>query len=191
MKNLQELLNDSSYIKIIGNVDKDIIDITADSRMVKEGSLFICLSGYHVDGHKYVSEAVEKGAIAIIAKKKISVPEGVTVVYVKNTRTVMEKIAPLFFDYPSKSMRMIAVTGTNGKTTTTHIISHILKKAGYKTGVIGTIHALIGDEEFEAHNTTPDVIDLQRLLYKMKKAKVTHVCMEVSSHSLVGQSRRL
>ena len=185
MKNLQELLNDSSYIKIIGNVDKDIIDITADSRMVKEGSLFICLSGYHVDGHKYVSEAVEKGAVAIIAEKKISVPEGVTVVYVKSTRTVMEKIAPLFFDYPSKSMRMIAVTGTNGKTTTTHIISHILKKAGYKTGVIGTIHALIGDEEFETHNTTPDVIDLQRLLYKMKKAKVTHVCMEVSSHSLV------
>ncbi len=84
-------MNDSSYIKIIGNVDKDIIDITADSRMVKEGSLFICLSGYHVDGHKYVSEAVEKGAVAIIVEKKISVPEGVTVVYVKNTRTVMEK----------------------------------------------------------------------------------------------------
>lgn len=82
-------------------------------------------------------------------------------------------------------MRMIALTGTNGKTTTTHVISHILHHVGYKTGVIGTVHALIGDKEIPTHNTTPDVIDLQRILYQMLKENVTHVCMEVSSHSLV------
>ena len=95
-----------------------------------------------------------------------------------------ENIVPYFFDYPSKKMRMIALTGTNGKTTTTHVISHILHHVGYKTGVIGTVHALIGDKEIPTHNTTPDVIDLQRILYQMLKENVTHVCMEVSSHSL-------
>lgn len=185
MKKLEDLLNGISIEKIEGNAKVNIVDISADSRSIKKGSLFICLIGYNTDGHKYVAQAIEKGAIAIVAEKSVSVPDNVTVVYVKNTRTAMEDIAPKFFDYPSKSMRMIAVTGTNGKTTTTHIISHILKKANFKTGVIGTIHALIGDDELETHNTTPDVIDLQRLLYKMKNANVTHVCMEVSSHSLV------
>lgn len=97
----------------------------------------------------------------------------------------MEDMAPFFFDYPSRKMRMIALTGTNGKTTTTHIAAHILHKAGNKVGVIGTIHALIGDKEIPTHNTTPVVIDLQRLLSMMVDEHVTHVCMEVSSHSLV------
>lgn len=185
MKKLIDLLKEVSFVKICGNEKIKITDITADSRTVKKGSLFICLSGYHVDGHEYVKEAVKNGAIAIVAEKNISVPSNITIIYVESTRKAVESIAPAYFNYPSRHMRIIAVTGTNGKTTTTHIISHILKKANYKTGVIGTIHALIGDEELETHNTTPDVIDLQRLLYKMKNANVTHVCMEVSSHSLV------
>lgn len=185
MKTIKELTQKTAYISIEGNDDIQITDITADSREVKSGSLFICLNGAHVNGHDFVSSAVEKGACAVVASEKVQVPEGVTVVYVKDTRKAMEDIVPFFFDYPSRKLRMIALTGTNGKTTTTHVIAHILHKAGYKTGVIGTIHALVGDRELPTHNTTPDVIDLQRLLALMVKEKVTHVCMEVSSHSLV------
>lgn len=185
MKTIKELIQKTSYISAEGNTDIRITDITADSRQAEAGSLFICLKGAHVNGHDFVPAAVSKGACAVIASEKVQVPEGVTVIYVQDTRKAMEDIVPFFFDYPARKLRMIALTGTNGKTTTTHIIAHILHKAGYKTGVIGTIHALVGDKELPTHNTTPDVIDLQRLLYLMVQEKVTHVCMEVSSHSLV------
>ena len=185
MKKLAELLEKTPYEKVEGAKDIDILDVTADSREVKEGSLFICLVGAHVDGHRFVQSAAEKGAKAIVASKPVEAPEGVSVVYVEDTRKAMEDMVPFFFDYPAEKMRMIALTGTNGKTTTTHVISHILEEKGYKTGVIGTIHALIGDKELPTHNTTPDVIDLERLLYQMAEEKVTHVCMEVSSHALV------
>lgn len=168
-----------------GPVDVDITDVTADSRQVKEGSLFICLVGAHVDGHEFVASAVEKGAKAIVASKKIDVPSNIAVVYVEDTRKAMEDMVPYFFDYPARKMRMIALTGTNGKTTTTHVVAHMLEQAGYKTGVIGTIHALIGHKELPTHNTTPDVIDLERLLYQMAEEHVQYVCMEASSHALV------
>ena len=185
MKKLAELLKTTPILRTEGATDIEILDVTADSRQVKEGSLFLCLEGAHVDGHKFVDSAVKLGAKAIVASKEVKAAEGVTVVYVADTRKAMEDMVPFFFDYPSRKMRMIALTGTNGKTTTTHVVSHILEQAGYKTGVIGTIHALIGDKELPTHNTTPDVIDLERLLWQMAEEKVTHVCMEVSSHSLV------
>lgn len=185
MKKLAELLKTTPILRTEGATDIEILDVTADSRQVKEGSLFFCLEGAHVDGHKFVDSAVKLGAKAIVASKVVKAAEGVTVVYVADTRKAMEDMVPFFFDYPSRKMRMIALTGTNGKTTTTHAVSHILEQAGYKTGVIGTIHALIGDKELPTHNTTPDVIDLERLLWQMAEEKVTHVCMEVSSHSLV------
>lgn len=185
MKKLAELLKTTPILRTEGATDIEILDVTADSRQVKEGSLFLCLEGAHVDGHKFVDSAVKLGAKAIVVSKEVKAAEGVTVVYVADTRKAMEDMVPFFFDYPSRKMRMIALTGTNGKTTTTHVVSHILEQAGYKTGVIGTIHALIGDKELPTHNTTPDVIDLERLLWQMAEEKVTHVCMEVSSHSLV------
>lgn len=185
MKSLIDLLKITDFEKIEGNSGVRISDVTADSREVKRGSLFFCLPGAHVDGHEFVDMAVKKGAAAVIAEKKINISDDVTVVYVSDTRRAMENIVPYFFDYPSRKMRMIALTGTNGKTTTTHIIAHILQCAGYKTGVIGTVHALIGNREIPTHNTTPDVIDLQRILWQMAEEHVTHVCMEVSSHALV------
>ena len=184
LKSLLDLLENTVYRQVNGSDDIYIRDVTADSRAVREGSLFFCLSGAKVDGHDFVEDAVKKGAVAIVAEKKIKIPTGATVIYVESTRKAMEDMVPYFFDYPSRKMRMVAVTGTNGKTTTTHIISHIFRTAGYKTGVIGTIHALIGDREVPTHNTTPDVIDLQRLLYEMAEEKVEYVCMEVSSHAL-------
>ena len=189
MKNLQELLQHITYERIEGSLDVEVQDITADSRTVKQGSLFICLSGAHVDGHKFVGSAVEKGASVIIAAQKVNVPSGVTVIYVGDTRKAMEEVTPYFFDYPAGKMRMLAVTGTNGKTTATHICAHILHHAGYKTGVIGTIHMLIGDKEYPTHNTTPDVVDLQKMLYQMVQEGVTHVCMEVSSGYGAGRRR--
>jgi UDP-N-acetylmuramoyl-L-alanyl-D-glutamate--2,6-diaminopimelate ligase len=184
VKILKELLQITEVKSVIGTQDKQILDITADSREVKEGSLFVCLTGVHVDGHSFAKSAAEHGAAAILAEKPVDVPEGTTVIYVGDVRKAMEDITPYFFDYPSRKMRMIGVTGTNGKTTSTHIIAHILRNEGYKVGVIGTIHWLIDDEEHPIHNTTPDVITLQKILYTMANAGVKYVSMEVSSHAL-------
>lgn len=185
VKYLQDLLRVTETVRVEGPADREVTDVTADSRDVKAGSLFFCLCGAHVDGHAFAASAAEKGAAVIVAEKAVAVPEGTTVVYVKDTRKAMEDMTPFFFDYPARRMRMLAVTGTNGKTTTTHICAHILQQAGYKTGVIGTIHMLIGDREYPTHNTTPDVVDLEKMLYQMAQEGVTHVCMEVSSHALV------
>jgi UDP-N-acetylmuramoyl-L-alanyl-D-glutamate--2,6-diaminopimelate ligase len=184
VKQLRDLLLKTKTVSVVGNPDVSVSDITSDSREVKPGSLFICLTGAHVDGHDFVGTAAEKGASVIVAQKEISVPADVTVVYVEDTRRAMEDITPFFFDDPSRKMRMVAVTGTNGKTTFTHIMSHIFESCGYKTGVIGTIHTLIGNREFAAHNTTPDVVDLERTLSMMVEAGVEYCCMEVSSHAL-------
>lgn len=184
MKILQDLLQHMEYIRVIGNPDQMVTDVTADSREVREGSLFICLHGAHGDGHDFARMAAERGAAVIVAERDVDISGNTTVVYVQDTRKAMEEVTPYFFDYPSRKMRMIGVTGTNGKTTTTHICAHILHSAGYKTGVIGTVHMLIGDQEYPIHNTTPDVVELEKMLDQMQREGVTHVCMEVSSHAL-------
>ncbi len=178
---IAELLTD---VKITGATDVNITDVTADSRQVKPGSLFICLDGAHVDGHAYAAKAVEAGAAALLVSKPVEVPANVTVLTVADTREAMKACVPFFFDYPGCKMRMIGVTGTNGKTTTTHIIGHILRAQGYKVGIIGTVHVLIGLKAYPIHNTTPDVVDLQRILAQMVDEGVTHCVMEVSSHAL-------
>lgn len=184
-KQLSLLINRLEIVNIIGSEEKQITDVTADSRVVEQGSLFICLKGATVDGHRFLPMAAEKGAVAAIVEDVPEViPAGMTIVQVKDTRKAMEIVAPLFFDYPGKKMRMIGVTGTNGKTTTTNIIRLILRRAGYKVGLIGTINIMVEDEVTEAHNTTPDVIDLQKALYKMECAGCDYVVMEVSSHAL-------
>ncbi len=179
---LVEILPD---VKVFGTTDKLITDITADSREVTQGSMFICLKGEHVDGHKFLNMAAEKGAVAALVENiPESIPHGITIIQVPNSHQGMEVLAPYFFDYPGKRMRMIGVTGTNGKTTTTNIIRLILRHAGYKVGLIGTINIMIEDYIIESHNTTPDVVDLQRILYTMQSAGCDYVVMEVSSHAL-------
>ena len=183
-KNLQDLLKLLPDAEVTGAAGKTITDITADSRVVVPGSLFICLKGATVDGHKFLQQAHEKGAVAAIVEDAVICPEGMTLIKVNDTRRAMELVTPYFFDYPGKKMRMIGVTGTNGKTTTTNIIRLILRKAGYKVGMIGTINIMIEDEETVSHNTTPDVVDLQKTLYKMQQCGCDYVVMEVSSHAL-------
>ena len=184
-KKLQQLIELLPEVNVIGTTDKTVTDITADSRVVQQGSLFIALKGAHVDGHKFLGKAAEAGAAAALVEDVPTViPEGLTLLQVKDVRKAMEIIAPFFFDYPGKNMRMIGVTGTNGKTTSTNIIRQVLKSAGFKCGMIGTINVLIDEESIVSHNTTPDVVDLQKFLYRMKEAGCRYVVMEVSSHAL-------
>ena len=183
---IDKIIEEVRQIQVLGADDKIITDITADSRVVEEGSLFICLKGATVDGHKFLQMAVEKGAVAALVEDvPEEIPEGVTLLVVPDTRKAMEAVVPYFYDYPGKNMRMLGITGTNGKTTTTNIIRTVLRRAGYKVGLIGTINIMIEDEVTEAHNTTPDVVDLQKALYAMKNAGCDYVVMEVSSHALV------
>ena len=184
-KSLASLLKLLPNAKALGSVDKVITDITADSRVVQAGSLFICLRGATVDGHKFLAMAASKGAVAALVEEVPEViPDGVTLLVVPDTRAAMEIVTPYFYDYPGKRLRMIGVTGTNGKTTTTNIIRLILRKAGHKVGLIGTINIMIEDEETVSHNTTPDVVDLQKTLYAMVCAGCDYCVMEVSSHAL-------
>ena len=183
---IDKLINEIGQVQVLGDDKKVITDVTADSRVVEKGSLFICLKGATVDGHKFLKMAVEKGAVAALVEDvPEEIPVGVTLLVVPDTRKAMEAVVPFFFDYPGKNMRMLGITGTNGKTTTTNIIRTVLRKAGYKVGLIGTINIMIEDEAVEAHNTTPDVVDLQKALFAMKNAGCDYVVMEVSSHALV------
>lgn len=184
MKSLIDIIRTLEVTSIIGPQDVEITDITADSRAVTNSSLFIALDGATVDGHDYIDKAVAAGAVAVIVSKPVQVNDDVCVITVKDTRAAMMVVVPSFFDYPANKMRMIGVTGTNGKTTTTHMIRHILKNQGHKVGVIGTVHIMIGDTSYPIHNTTPDVVDLQHILHQMVEEGVTYCVMEVSSHAL-------
>jgi len=185
LKTVRELLQSIHGATLTSGADTiEVKQITADSREVKEGSLFICLSGAHVNGHTFVDKAVASGAVALLVSEPVSAPDHVAVITVADTRVAMQECVPFFYDYPANKMRMIGVTGTNGKTTTTHIIGHILRAQGHKVGIIGTVHTLIGDTAYPIHNTTPDVVDLQHILCQMVAEGVTHCIMEVSSHAL-------
>ena len=184
MKTLKDIISTLDVQQVQGNENVSIQDITADSRAVKPNSLFIALDGATVDGHNYIDKAVAAGAVAVIVSKPVTVPDDVCVITVSDTRQAMMVCVPYFFDYPANRMRMIGVTGTNGKTTTTHMIRHILKAQGRKVGVIGTVHIMIGDTSYPIHNTTPDVVDLQHILHQMVQENVEYCVMEVSSHAL-------
>ena len=184
MKTLKDIISTLDVQQVQGDHNVSIQDITADSRAVKLNSLFIALDGATVDGHNYIDKAVAAGAVAVIVSKPVTVPDDVCVITVSDTRQAMMVCVPYFFDYPANRMRMVGVTGTNGKTTTTHMIRHILKAQGHKVGVIGTVHIMIGDTSYPIHNTTPDVVDLQHILHQMVQENVEYCVMEVSSHAL-------
>ena len=134
MKTLKDIISTLDAQQVQGDQNVSIQDITADSRAVKPNSLFIALDGATVDGHNYIDKAVTAGAVAVIVSKQVTVPDDVCVITVSDTRQAMMACVPYFFDYPANRMRMIGVTGTNGKTTTTHMIRHILKAQGHKVG---------------------------------------------------------
>lgn len=162
--------------------DIEIQSIETDSRNVRRGSLFVCLQGFQTDGHLYVAEAIDNGAVAVIAEK--TVESSVPVIYVNDSVRALALVVNEFYNHPSAELRLIGVTGTNGKTTVTYILDAIFQNSGKKTGVIGTIQNKYGDVFRKTNHTTPDSLELQKLLKEMKEHAVEQVIMEVSSHAL-------
>lgn len=161
--------------------DTEICGITDDSRKVAPGYAFVCIKGAVADGHTFAQKALDKGAAVIIAEHDLGFKNQIVV---PNTHTLYVKMCEKWFGYPTKSLNLIGVTGTNGKTSVTYMLKAILEHCGHKCGLIGTIQNMIGDETFEAKNTTPGVYELQELFSKMKLAGCEYVIMEVSSHAL-------
>ena len=162
--------------------DAEITDIAYDSRKVVPGALFCCLRGEKTDGHRFARQAVDKGAAALIVEERLPLP--VPQLLVTDGREAMARSAACFFGHPERKMTMLAVTGTNGKTSTTYMVKAVAEEAGLKVGLIGTIHNLIGDLVVETERTTPESVDLFRLLAHMAEQGVDLVIMEVSSHAL-------
>lgn len=179
---LRELLTHLHDFVQLPEQNIDITSIEMDSREVKPGALFICIDGYTVDGHSFAQMAVEKGAVAILAEKPVDVD--VPVVRVKSTKRAMAVLADAFYNQPTQKMHLIGVTGTNGKTTITHLIEHIFKSQHKKTGLIGTIEIRIGDTSYDVKNTTPESLTLQKTFNQMVEENVEVAMMEVSSHAL-------
>ena len=184
-KTLEELALLVQGTKIIGDGGTLITGIEHDSRKITAGNLFVCMEGVHFDGHNFINAAAENGAVAILTThENINLPQNISALVVPNLQKSLAVIVPYFYDFPAKKMRVIGITGTNGKTTTSYLIRSILMQAGYKVGLIGTIQMMIGEEIFPVHNTTPNVIDLQKIFSEMLAKNVDYVVMEVSSHSI-------
>ncbi|CAH2713358.1 UDP-N-acetylmuramoyl-L-alanyl-D-glutamate--2, 6-diaminopimelate ligase [Neobacillus rhizosphaerae] len=179
---LQELLKSLHPIVPFKGENPEITSIENDNRKVQKGSLFICIKGYTVDGHDFAEAAVAKGAAAILAERPLFLD--VPVVLVKDTTRAMAVLADTFYEQPTKKLHLIGITGTNGKTTTSHLIEKIFADAGEKTGLIGTMYTKIADRIFETKNTTPESLTLQKNFRQMVDAGVGLAVMEVSSHAL-------
>lgn len=180
---LVDLLKDLEIQEMKGNPNIDINSVKTNSNDVQNNDLFICIKGFKTDGHRFIDEVVKKGATCIIVQDIVNI-EGVTTIRVADTRIAMAVIASNYYDNPSAKVKLVGVTGTKGKTTTTFMIKKILENQGHKVGLIGTVANMIGDKIKESHRTTPDVVELQQLLNEMVEEGVDTVVMEVSSHSL-------
>ncbi len=168
------------------SVDPEVTTICYDSRKAVPGAVFVAVEGGVTDGHRFVDEAVRKGAVAVVCRRPVSVD--VQVIRVPDPRAALAKMACRFFGHPARRMTMVGVTGTNGKTTVTYLMEEILKKAGYLPGIVGTINCRYDGKVADNPVTTPESVDLQGILKEMADGGVTHVVMEVSSHAL-DQSR--
>ena len=188
--NLKEILVGLEGIKAKGNIDVEITNVDSDSRNIKENGLFIAIRGFEVDGSDYIEDAIANGASVVMVDentkvKELNLPENVTLLMVPDTRIALAVCACNFYDNPSRKMKLIGVTGTKGKTTTTFMIKKILEKAGHKVGLIGTIAIYIGEKKIkDSTRTTPESIELQKIFAEMVEQNVDVVVMEVSSQSL-------
>ena len=181
---LKDLLKGIGYIKIVGTGDIEIGDMYYDSRRVTADSLFFCIKGLTVDGHNYAAQAVERGAKALVLERDVNTTEDITKVFVRDSKVAMANIAKNYYKDPTQGITFIGVTGTNGKTTITHLVKAVLEEIGQRVGLIGTITNMIGDRKIPSAHTTPESLDLQRLLREMADENADSIVMEVSSHSL-------
>lgn len=188
---LNELLNKVRVIQVIGNAEsKEIEDITINSQMVKKNSLFFAIEGFKTDGHKFIPDAVNQGAAAVVLQKVDTVPDQLFThsncvkIVVEDSRKSLAEFSNIFYNEPSKKLTLVGITGTKGKTTTAFFVKNIFEKANYKSGLIGTIANYIGNEEIKTMLTTPQSNEINSLLAKMVSKGCSHCVMEVSSHAL-------
>jgi UDP-N-acetylmuramoyl-L-alanyl-D-glutamate--2,6-diaminopimelate ligase len=180
---LADLIQPLEVISVSGPLDREITGISYDSRRVAPGNLFVAVKGEQFDGHAFVEQAIDKGAIAVVCEKA-GLSQRATTVVTKNSRGALARLATGFYRHPSRKLKIIGVTGTNGKTTTTFLLKHLLQRAGQPTGLIGTVRYEIGERILPAQRTTPESLDLQELLHQCLESGCKNVVMEVSSIAL-------
>ena len=185
MKQIKELIQALDYEVLQGTLEGDISELVYDTRKVIKDAMFVCIVGTAFDSHEKAAEVAEAGAKVLIVSREVEVPETVTVVKVDDTRYALALISAAYFDYPANTLKVIGITGTKGKTTTTFMIKSILENAGYKVGLIGTIETIIGDKHIPANNTTPESYIVQEYFAEMLKAGCQVCVMEVSSQGLM------
>ena len=184
MAELRFLLEKLEYEVVQGSTDVKVTEVVYDSRKVTEGCLFICIEGANFDGHTFAAQVAEKAGVLVVSKDVEGIPETVTVIKVKDTRYAMAFISAAYFGHPAEKLKVIGITGTKGKTTTTYLMKSILENAGYKVGLVGTIETIIGEKHIPALNTTPESYTLQSYFAQMVDAGMDAVVMEVSSQGL-------
>src|SRR5881396_1253021 len=186
---LKTLLSATPIRQIIGPVDRPVENISYDSRRVQRNTLFVALRGEKTDGHQFIAQAINKGASVIVAEREEKDPR-VTCLVVEDTRNALADFSATFYGHPARKLKLAAVTGTNGKTTTTFLIKHICESAGLRCGLIGTVRYEIGERLLPAIRTTPESLDLQELLAQIANAGCKAAAMEVSSHALAQNRAR-
>lgn len=189
---LTQLINSVSSIQITGNIQrKDVADIVYDSRKVQKNSVFVAVKGFNNDGHRFLQEAIAKGAIAVVVEDNEALPDDlithsqIAKILVKDSRKALAELSKGFYKNPTSTLKLIGITGTNGKTTSAFILKNIFQSNGYKSGLIGTIANYIGIEKVDAKLTTPESNDLNKMFYEMIQSGCEFAVMEVSSHSLI------
>src|SRR5881296_2005344 len=186
---LKTLLSATPIRQIIGPVDRPVENISYDSRRVQRNTLFVALRGEKTDGHQFIAQAINKGASVIVAERDEKDPR-ITCLVVEDTRTALADFSAAFYGHPARKLKLAAVTGTNGKTTTTFLIKHICENAGLRCGIVGTVRYEIGERLLPAIRTTPESLDLQELLAQIASAGCKAAAMEVSSHALAQDRTR-
>jgi UDP-N-acetylmuramoyl-L-alanyl-D-glutamate--2,6-diaminopimelate ligase len=181
---LSELITNLDTKEIIGDLNLNIKGIYHDSRGIKRDFLFICIKGFTFDGHDFIDEAINRGVVALVVEKEISPRPGITIIKVDDSRKALAILANQFYGFPSRKLKLIGVTGTNGKTTITYMLRAIFQEAGFKVGLLGTAQNIIGDNINSSKMTTMESVDLQKTLKEMVEQKNDYAVMEVSSHAL-------
>ncbi|MBT8196655.1 MAG: UDP-N-acetylmuramoyl-L-alanyl-D-glutamate--2,6-diaminopimelate ligase, partial [Bacteroidia bacterium] len=189
MKSLKDLLYKTGIVEVLGSTDISISSICFDSRKANPDSVFIAVKGIHTDGHDYIETAIEKGSIAIVCQSFPStIHEGITYVKVKDSSVALAFVSDNFFDHPSSRIKLVGITGTNGKTTVATLLYEMFQQLELKVGLISTVRYLIDKAELQATHTTPDVLTINEMLSKMIEQGCEYCFMEVSSHA-ISQNR--
>src|SRR6266487_764475 len=190
---LHDLLPDLPNASITGPTDVEISSLAYDSRVVRPGSLFVAIRGFHTDGHAYIPQALERGAAAVVYEDREWTSPGITGVRVLDSRTALAPLAVAFYGHPGREMRVVGVTGTDGKTTTTFLTSAVLEAGGYTTGLMGTVDFKVAERQWanDTRQSTPEAPEVQALLREMVDSGCDYAVVEATSHALSARWRRL